>query len=125
MSSRRSARRAAIDILYAADIRGDLPDVDDDADPFTHELVHGVVGNLTELDAVLTGASADWSVARMASVDRAILRIATFELTGTATPPAVVIDEAVAAATELSTDESGRFVNGVLRGVVDRPQPAP
>ena len=62
------------------------------------------------------------SVARMASVDRAILRVAAFELTRTDTPAAAVIDEAVTAATELSTDESGRFVNGVLRGVVDRPR---
>jgi len=119
VSSRRAARRAAVEILYAADIRGEAPEVGEESDAFTHELVAGVLRNLTAIDATLGAASPGWSVSRMASVDRAILRVSTYELIFTPTPPAAIIDEAVTAAHELSTDESGTFVNGVLRGVFE------
>ena len=126
MSSRRAARRAAVDALYAADIRGEAPDTEDAADAFTHELVHGVIGHLADVDTAIGSASPDWPVSRLASVDRAILRVAAYELLYSRTPPGAVIDEAVGAATELSTEESGRFVNGVLRGVLEQvPQPGP
>lgn len=91
----------------------------DDADVLTHELIAGVLGHLSELDTALGTSSPEWSVARMASVDRAILRVAAYELMLSDAPPAVVIDEAVTAANELSTEGSGRFVNGVLRGVFE------
>ena len=68
---------------------------------------------MEELDAVLGKSSEGWSVHRMPVVDRTILRVATYELES-GVPPAVAISEAVHAANELSTQDSGRFVNGVL-----------
>ena len=82
---------------------------------FTEELVRGVADRLGEIDRLIGEYAEGWSVGRLAAVDRAVLRVACHELlVGTDVPPAVAIDEAVAAAKELSTGDSGRFVNGVL-----------
>jgi N utilization substance protein B len=82
---------------------------------FTRELVEGVADHLSELDREIGARSEGWSVDRMASVDRTILRVAAYELlVGRQTPVGAAIDEAVRAAKELSTEDSGRFVNGVL-----------
>jgi N utilization substance protein B len=118
---RRAARRAALDILFQADVT--------DTDPsdvlaawraagrtvpdYAADLIAGVTANLEEVDAVLQEHLEDWTVPRLATVDRAILRIAVVEMR-TGIPPAVAINEAVEAARELSTEASGRFVNGVL-----------
>jgi transcription antitermination protein NusB len=123
VTSRRRARRLAIDILFQADVTGvdarsvltgwigaghDVPD-------FTRELVEGVGGHVEELDGVIGAHSQGWRVGRMAALDRTILRVAVSELLYSAdVPAAVAIDEAVRAAKELSTEDSGRFVNGVL-----------
>lgn len=127
VASRRQARRQAVDILYQADVTGTDPlAVADgwvaagrDVDPFARELIDGVAAHLTEIDGLLGRYAEDWTVARMAALDRTILRVATFELLHRAdVPPAAAIDEAVAAAKELSTEDSGRFVNGILGRVV-------
>jgi N utilization substance protein B len=81
---------------------------------FTRDLVEGVTPRLEELDRAIGAHSEDWRVERMASLDRTILRVATFELTVLGTPVGAAIDEAVQAAKDLSTEDSGRFVNGVL-----------
>jgi N utilization substance protein B len=82
---------------------------------FARELVTGVTAEREELDRVIGGHAEDWSVERMAAVDRAILRLAAYELHSRPdVPTAVAIDEAVEAAKELSTADSGRFVNGIL-----------
>ena len=82
---------------------------------FSRELVEGVADHLSELDREIGARSEGWSVERMASVDRTILRVAAYELlVGRQTPVGAAIDEAVRAAKELSTEDSGRFVNGVL-----------
>ena len=82
---------------------------------FTRELVEGVADHLPELDREIGARSEGWSVDRMASVDRTILRVAAYELlVERQTPVGAAIDEAVRAAKELSTEDSGRFVNGVL-----------
>jgi N utilization substance protein B len=123
MASRREARRRAVDILYEADLTGaDTADVmvtwkeaGREIDPFTRELVEGVASHLPEIDALLGRVAEEWTVERMASVDRAILRVACFELLHLEeVPTAVAIDEAVEAAKTLSTEDSGRFVNGIL-----------
>lgn len=123
MPRRRDARRQAVDILYQADVLGELPaDVLEEWEgtgrkvgAFTRELVLGVAEHLTEVDDVLGAHSEGWTVPRMPSLDRTILRVACFELLHRPdVPAAAAIDEAVAAASELSTEDSGRFVNGVL-----------
>ena len=88
----------------------------EDVPEFAGKLVIGVSTDRDELDRVLGEHADDWSVERMAAVDRAILRLATYEVQNSRpdVPIAVAIDEAVEAAKELSTDESGQFVNGIL-----------
>lgn len=83
-------------------------------DEFMELLTRGTVEKLEELDALLDRHSQNWRVARMSVVDRNILRLAAFEMVFTATPPPVVIDEALELARRFSSDESVGFVNGVL-----------
>jgi N utilization substance protein B len=124
MGSRRDARRAAVIALYQADLTGSDPSVtltaandeqETAADPFSVELVLGVARSMPALDAVIGEHAQDWSVERMAPVDRAILRVATYELLHREdVPVGAVINEAVEAAKTLSSGESGGFVNGIL-----------
>jgi N utilization substance protein B len=123
VTRRRAARRRALDILMQADLTGRSPEdvlaelrsLDERIPAFTEELVRGVAERIHELDAVIGEHAEEWTVARMAVVDRAILRVACHELLHREEVPiAVAIDEAVEAAKELSTADSGRFVNGVL-----------
>jgi N utilization substance protein B len=90
---------------------------------YTVELVEGTSANTMRIDQILAEYADGWTVARMPDVDRAVLRIGVYELLWRAdVPDAVVIDEAVELAKSLSTDESPRFVNGVLARVLrDRP----
>lgn len=134
MAARSKARKRAVDVLYEADVRGTeavstlaerLAQADPPVPEYAVELVEGVVGRLPDIDRVLADHSEGWTVERMPPVDRAVLRLALYELLWRDdVPDAVVIDEAVELAKSLSTDESPRFVNGVL-GRVLREQPAP
>ena len=123
MTGRRAARRIAVDVLYQADVTGRAPtDVGDDwrtagrdVPPFARELIAGVEEHLPSIDLVLERGAEGWSVERMAALDRTILRVAVEELLHRSdVPPSVAISEAVEAAAELSSDESKRFVNGIL-----------
>lgn len=123
MASRRRARRVAIDILYQADLTDREPsdvlrdwrEAGRDVPVFARELVEGVTEQLPSIDLELEEHSEDWTVQRMAVLDRTILRIGVFELRWRDdVPTSVAINEAVEAANELSTDDSGRFINGVL-----------
>jgi N utilization substance protein B len=90
-------------------------DYGEDIPAFGRELVEGVEAKLPELDGLIAERSEGWTVARMAVVDRTILRLAMFELLYRPdVPVSAAISEAVEAATELSTEDSGRFVNGIL-----------
>jgi N utilization substance protein B len=110
--------------LYQADLTGaDAEELlreaateeETEPDAYAVELVSGATAAMPELDALIGEAAEDWSVQRLAALDRAILRLAAFELLHRQeVPVGAAIDEAVEAAKELSTDESGRFVNGVL-----------
>jgi len=123
VTTRREARRAAIDILYQADVTGEDPSVTLAAwreagralTPFTRDLVEGVVDHAAAIDLLLEEHAHGWTVARMATLDRTILRVAVEELRYRAdVPDAVAISEAVESASELSADESKAFVNGIL-----------
>lgn len=123
--SRHAERRRAVALLYEADLRGDDPaDVlarsaenDDPPAPFTVALVSGVAGARAQLDRLIEAYARGWAIERMPIVDRNLLRIGLWELIGSGVPVAVVIDEAVELANELSTPDSGRFINGVLAQV--------
>jgi N utilization substance protein B len=114
--------------LFEADQRGTDPtgtleDWVRRSDPpvpaYSSELVTGVAANAGRIDAVLTSYAEDWSLDRMPPVDRTILRLAMYELLWCDDiPTAVAIDEAVELAKSLSTDESPKFVNGILSRVV-------
>ena len=133
MSARSKARKRALDVLYEADVRGVDPVrtlaerialADPPVNDYTVELVEGVCANTARIDEILTEFADGWTVARMPDVDRALLRVGVYELLWRAdVPDAVVIDEAVELAKSLSTDESPRFVNGVLARVMrERPR---
>ena len=109
----RPARDEALGVLYSADAIGEEPLVVGLSSK-ARKLAAGAWEVRGELDAELAGAATGWRVERMPAVDRAILRLALYELRHTSTPVAVVISEAVALAKEYSTERSGGFVNGIL-----------
>ena len=120
---RRAARRRALEILYRADVTEEPPSAilealeagGEHVPSFTRKLVEGVEDRLPELDALIGEHAEGWTLERMAVVDRNVLRLACFELLHRPdVPTGAAIAEAVEAAKELSTAESGRFVNGIL-----------
>ena len=136
MSARSKARKRALDVLFESEQRGvdvlqTLAGRVEAADPpvseFTVELVEGVVAHRDRIDELLTTYSQGWSLDRMPAVDRAVLRLGTFELLWLEdVPDAVVVDQAVELARSLSTDDSPGFVNGVLGRLLDlKPMLAP
>lgn len=120
--SRRAARVAAVEVLYASDVRGADPQAilaeRADAGGFATELVHAVVERRAELDGLIGRHSVGWALDRMSPVDRNVLRVAVLELLVGDVPAAAVIDEAVEVAKRYSGEEAGRFVNGVLGAVL-------
>jgi N utilization substance protein B len=130
VGSRREARERALGLLYEADAKNQgLEQVLDELpvvpDPFVIAVVRGVEGRRVEIDELIARHSIDWTVERMPVVDRTLLRMATFELLERSdVPTGVIISEAVELAKEYSTEESGRFVNGVLAAVAGAVRPA-
>lgn len=129
MSARTKARKRALDALYASDVRGDEAlellkqtelEVEDRQNQqpifdYAEMLVTGFLENAYQIDSELQMLADNWSLDRMPAVDRAILRMAAWEILHNAeVPNEVAIAEAVALAGELSTDDSPKFVNGVL-----------
>jgi N utilization substance protein B len=133
---RRRAREAALQMLYQTEV-GQLPvseaatthsaigadaiELDDEAREFAVELARGSWQARTTIDGYITDATRNWRLERLAVIDRLLLRLAVHELLHyPATPPRVVIDEAIELAREYSGDEAAKFVNGVLDGVFKR-----
>ncbi len=137
MSARSKARKRAVDALYAAELRDGMATElleetkqqvedrqnQDEIFSFANELVIGVLSNQLEIDETIRAIAQNWSLDRMPAVDRAILRLAVYEINFADLEPAIAISEAVSLANELSTDESGAFVNGVLSAVVATRKP--
>ncbi|MCY3911356.1 MAG: transcription antitermination factor NusB [bacterium] len=122
-SQRRQVRERALGLLYEAEVKGietaellaaqELP-----LDPYAHTLVSGTAYHQDEIDTRLEELSEGWTVARMPALDRAILRMASFELShSTDISVAVIINEAVELAHEYSTPGSAGFINGLLSQV--------
>ena len=107
------SRAWALEALYQADMR-DVADPAGGVSGRARRYVEGVALRRDELDSRIEDVSERWPVHRMAAVDRAILRLALYELIYESTPTAVVIDEAVKLAKRYSTKGSGAFVNGIL-----------
>ena len=133
MSARSKARKRAVDALFAADIReltaiemldeserlSDERDQQVEIFEYARKCVLGVTENGSEIDDTLETYAQGWSLSRMPALDRAILRLATWEIMfNDEVPDAVAIDEAVELAKEYSTDNSAGFVNGLLGKIV-------
>ena len=124
MPARSKSRKRALDILYAAELRGQDPVAELDAaiardegptNPYTADLVRGVAAHREQIDALLATYSQAWTLERMPAIDRNALRIGVLELLYVdEVPPVVAVSEAVSLVRNLSTDESPAFVNGVL-----------
>ena len=128
MSARSKARKQALDLLYETDIRGtnlletlearDIPAEGPDVRPireYTRELVNGVSDNRRKIDELITTYAQGWDMDRLPAVDRNILRLGIYEiLWSTSVPTSVAIDEALDLAKELSSDDSARYIHGVL-----------
>jgi transcription antitermination protein NusB len=124
MLARSKARKRALDVLYAAEMRGQDPVAALDAavaegegptNPYTGALVRGVCEHRERIDELLAQYARGWTLDRMPAVDRNVLRLGTYELLwADDVPDAVAVSEAVALVRELSTDESPTFVNGLL-----------
>jgi N utilization substance protein B len=124
VTSRHAARLAAVEALYAADVRGvPVSELGEDLPEYGAHLVGGVESRRDEIDDLLAAHATGWRPERMSPVDRNVLRIAVLELLEADVPPAAAIDEAVEIAKSLSGEEAGRFVNGVLGGVLEARRP--
>ncbi|WP_104044540.1 transcription antitermination factor NusB [Arthrobacter sp. ZGTC412] len=124
MSARGKARNRALDVLFEAEqrsvsafdvLRARREKTDQIVNPYTLEIVEGVLSQQPAIDEFLETYSQGWTLERMPSVDRIILRIGTWELLyNDDVPDGVAVSEAVALAKTLSTDESPQFINGLL-----------
>lgn len=129
MSTRSKARKAALDLLYESDIRktgagslmqSRITELEYVIRDFTKELVDGVEQNRRKIDELIITYSQGWDMDRMPVIDRNILRLAIYEILWSAdVPQAVAINEALELAQILSTDESSKYINGVLSKVVE------
>ncbi len=131
VESRRGARERALELLYEAEAKGVgvdqvLAELPLAPVPLAVELVRGFETHRDEIDDRLGRLVAPkWSLERLAAVDRAVLRIGSYELAeATDRTPAVIINEAVVLARRFGTDDSPRFVNGVLSAVAAEVRPA-
>jgi N utilization substance protein B len=133
MAARSKARKRALDILFAADVRGEsatealdaaIAEGEGPTNDYTSVLVRGVVEHRERLDELLSSYSEGWTLDRMPAVDRNVLRLGLWELLyADDIPDAVAVTEAMALVSDLSTDESPQFVNGIL-GAVLRNKPS-
>ena len=119
MSTRSKSRKEALDQLFQNDLRGKaISDITStDLEPlrdYAKEVLSGVIANSSRIDDLIRSYIQGWDFDRLPNVDRNILRIAIWELLWSQTPEAVVIDEALKLATELSTESSPSFIHGVL-----------
>jgi len=128
VAARSKARKRALDVLYASELRGESATgaldraIDEGEGPtndYTAELVRGVAGHQPRIDEVLSSYAEGWTLERMPAVDRNVLRLGIYELLYVDdVPDAVAVSEAMALVRDLSTDESPQFVNGVLGAVL-------
>ena len=116
-------------LLYEAELKGVTPvdllaDLPVEPVEFAADLVRGVGAHEAELDEMIAGFSKDWTVDRMPALDRALLRMGAFELLHRPdVPTGVVLSEAVELAQQFSTDDSPRFVNGLLAAIAREARP--
>jgi N utilization substance protein B len=129
VSTRSKARKAALDLLYESDIRKTSPqtlltkrvtELEYVIREFTKDLVDGVESHRRKIDELITTYSQGWDMDRMPVIDRNILRLGIYELLWSeSVPTSVAISEALELAQTLSTDDSSKYINGVLSKVLE------
>ena len=123
IGTRREARERALALLFEAEQRALEPlaailvGLPLQPDPYAREVIEGVSAYRTELDTQISRLATGWTLERMPAIDRALLRIGAYELCHTEVPVGAVISEAVELAKRYSTDDSHRFINGMLASV--------
>src|SRR5438045_7816132 len=123
VGTRREARERALSLLYEADAKDATPaavlgDLPVEPEPFVVDVVGGVWTHRARIDELIQRFAIDWTLDRMPVIDRTVLRLGTYELLERAdVPTGVVLSEAVELAKRYSTEESGRFVKGLLREI--------
>ena len=129
--SRRQARERALQVLFQVDLGGVDPkeafaQMDEDygkqagSEDFTAELVFGVINNSVFIDGIITAISKEWSLDRIANIDRIIMRLALYEVFFCAgIPNNVSVNEAIELGKMYGGDESGKFINGILGKVIE------
>jgi len=129
MARRSKAREVALQMLYQVDLNPDVDAqtvnsmlrdrlADEDLRQFAWVLFSGVREYRAMLDEKIESVAENWKLFRMAATDRNCLRLGAFELLQTSTPPGVVIDEALELARKFGSDQSAKFVNGILDKLV-------
>lgn len=129
MAARTKARKRALDVLFEGELQslplgqtlaGRIQLNDPPVNDYTVVLVEGVVAQQERIDELLSANAVGWTLDRMPAVDRNLLRIGAFEILYVEdTPDAVAVSEAVNLATDLSTDESPAFINGLLSKLIE------
>ena len=125
MSTRSKAREFAMQMLFQWEMSRQDPakleaqfwrdaKAADTTRAFANRLFEGAAGQAGELDKIVTAHTENWRIERLSAIDRAILRLALYELREPGTPPKVVLNEAVELAKKFSSEESSSFVNGIL-----------
>jgi N utilization substance protein B len=129
LSDRTEARERALELLYEAEAKSSsvaevLAALPVTPDSYAVDVVTGVSEHGDEIDSLIGRLAPDWPLERLAAVDRAVLRVGIYELSQRPdVPTAVILDEAVELAKRYSTEESGRFVNGVLAAAAREVRP--
>jgi len=130
VGTRREARERALSLLYEADAKAATPadvlqELPLEPEPFVVDLVAGVWEHRARIDELVERFAIDWTLERMPVIDRTILRMGTYELLERPdVPTGAVLSEAVELAKRYSTEESGRFVNGVLGAIASEIRPS-
>jgi N utilization substance protein B len=130
MASRRKGRILAFQALYAWDISGRLPTdnnpagnseekgSDEELPEFSQLLIAGTIENISAIDTMIRKHLENWDISRLNRVDLAVLRISVYALMYQSdTAPSIIINEAIGISKEFGTDDSYRFINGVLDGI--------
>jgi N utilization substance protein B len=130
--NRRTARETVLKMLFETDIGQHSPDdvfnnyiltynPDDKSKEFIKAVYFGTLNNLNDIDKAIINNTTNWKIERMAGIERSILRMATFELLNmNDIPPGVTINEAVEIAKKYGSEESGKFINGILGVLVSK-----
>lgn len=128
MATRHQVRQSVISLLYAFELNSqnnvfvdeilDEKKIRNEQKNFTLNLYHGILDNLNNIDETLNSFLNDNQITALGHIERAILRLGAYELLFTDTPSAIVINEAIELAKELANDNSPKFINGVLDGLI-------